>query len=56
MINLRNLPFFAVGLSALLLGLLAFKSDCLVWTIIAVLFLIMGIAFRKQIDTADGGH
>lgn len=56
MIRLRNIPFFVVGLGALLLGLLAFKSDCLVWSIIAAFYFVLGIAFRNPVDTADGGH
>ncbi|WP_199118742.1 hypothetical protein [Pedobacter sp. ASV28] len=57
MINLRNVPFFAVGVTALLFGLLVFKNDCpAVWYIIALIYFILGFAFRKPIDTSDGGH
>jgi hypothetical protein len=56
MIRLRNIPFFVVGLAALLLGLLAFRNDSLIWSIFAVFYFILGFAFRKPIDTADGGH
>lgn len=57
MISLRNIPFFAVGVAALLFGLLVFKNDCpTVWYIIALIYFVLGFAFRKPIDTADGGH
>ncbi|WP_343535005.1 hypothetical protein [Pedobacter sp.] len=57
MINLRNIPFFVVGLSALLLGVLAFRNDCPTpWYVIALIYFILGFAFRKPVDTADGGH
>jgi membrane protease YdiL (CAAX protease family) len=57
MISLRNIPFFAVGVAALLFGLLVFKNDCpVVWYIIALIYFVLGFAFRKPIDTADGGH
>lgn len=54
--SLRNLPFYFVGIVCLLLGL-AFYEDIFVWHIFAGIFIIAGIAFRKNIDTADeGGH
>ena len=57
MISLRNIPFFAVGVAALLFGLLVFKNDCpTVWYIIALIYFILGFVFRKPIDTADGSH
>ena len=56
MINLRNIPFFAVAVANVLLGTLAFKNDLLIWLIFALIFFVMGIAFSKQIDTADGSH
>jgi len=57
MISLRNIPFFAVGVAALLFGLLVFKHDNpIVWYIIALIYFVLGFAFRKPINTADGGH
>ncbi|MGE6221696.1 MULTISPECIES: hypothetical protein [Pedobacter] len=57
MIRLRNIPFFVVGLGALLFGLLVFNNDCpTVWYVIALIYFILGFAFRKPVDTADGGH
>lgn len=57
MISLRNIPFFAVGLAVFLLGALAFKNDCpYVWYILALVYFVLGFAFRKPIDTSDGGH
>ena len=56
MINLRNIPFFAVAMATFLLGALAFKNDSLIWFTFALIFVVMGIAFRNKIDTSDGGH
>lgn len=57
MISLRNIPFFAVGIAALLLGSFVFKNDGpVVWYIFTLIFFSLGFAFRKPIDTADGGH
>jgi hypothetical protein len=57
MISLRNIPFFAVGVAALLFGSLVFRNDSpAVWYILALIFFVLGFVFRKPIDTADGGH
>lgn len=57
MISLRNIPFFAVGVVALLFGSLVFKNDGpAVWYILTLIFFTLGFVFRKPIDTADGGH
>lgn len=57
MISLRNIPFFAVGIAALLFGSLVFRNDGpAVWYILALVFFTLGFMFRNPIDTADGGH
>jgi len=56
MISLRNIPFFVIGILILVISALAFKEDCLVWSIFALIYFVLGFAFRKQVDTADGGH
>ena len=54
MINLRNIPFFAVGVAALLFGLLVFKNDSpAFWYVLTIIFFALGFAFRKPIDTSD---
>ena len=52
MVNLRNLPFYFVGIVCLLLGL-TFYDSIFVWHIFAGIFIIMGVVFRKEIDTSD---
>jgi uncharacterized membrane protein len=56
MISLRNLPFLAVGIAALLFGCLVFKECPWFWYALALFYFVLAFAFRKPIDTADGGH
>lgn len=57
MISLRNIPFFAVGVAALLFGVLVFKDQySIAWYIIALVYFVLGFVFRKPVNTSDGGH
>jgi hypothetical protein len=57
MINLRNIPFYFVGLVSILLGLAFADQTSLIWYIVGGVFILMGVIFRKQTDTSDaGGH
>lgn len=57
MISLRNIPFFAVGVAALLFGVLVFDNlYAVAWYVIALIYFVFGFVFRKPIDTRDGGH
>lgn len=57
MISLRNIPFFAVGVAALLFGALVFNDIyAIAWYVIALIYFIFGFIFRKPVNTSDGGH